>query len=87
MAAKELPKIRSGLGDVAAPTVEAWTDDDYRRATGLTTILSPDGQADRAALPALAPDALRACYRTMLRIRARSSAVSPPPSAYLMTPA
>jgi TPP-dependent pyruvate/acetoin dehydrogenase alpha subunit len=70
MAAKELPKIRSGLGDVAAPTVEAWSDDDYRRATGLTTILAADGKADRAAAPALAPDALRACYRTMLRIRA-----------------
>jgi len=70
MAAKELPKIRSGLGDVGAPTVEAWSDDDYQRATGLITILSPDGKADRAAVPPLAPEALRACYRTMLRIRA-----------------
>jgi TPP-dependent pyruvate/acetoin dehydrogenase alpha subunit len=70
MAAKELPKIRSGLGDVGAPTVEVWSDEDYRRATGLTTILSADGKADRAAVPALAPEVLQACYRTMLRIRA-----------------
>ena len=70
MAAKELPKIRAGMGDVDAPVVEAWSDDDYRRATGLGTILSPDGKADRAGVPALEPAALRECYRTMLRIRA-----------------
>jgi TPP-dependent pyruvate/acetoin dehydrogenase alpha subunit len=70
MAAKELPKIRAGMGDVASPSVEAWSDDAYRRATGLGTILSPDGNADRAGVPALAPEALRECYRTMLRIRA-----------------
>jgi TPP-dependent pyruvate/acetoin dehydrogenase alpha subunit len=70
MAAKELPKIRAGMGDVESPVVEAWADDDYRRATGLTTILSADGQADRAGVPALTPDALRECYRAMLRIRA-----------------
>jgi len=70
MAAKELPKIRSGLGDVGAPTVEAWSDEDYRRATGLTTIRSADGKVDRAAVPTLAPEVLQACYRTMLRIRA-----------------
>ena len=70
MAAKELPKIRAGMGDVEAPVVEAWDDDDYRRATGLGTILGADGQADRAGVPALAPAALRECYRTMLRLRA-----------------
>jgi TPP-dependent pyruvate/acetoin dehydrogenase alpha subunit len=70
MAAKELPKIRAGMGDVEAPAVEAWDDDDYRRATGLTTILTPDGKADRAGVPALAPAALLECHRTMLRIRA-----------------
>ena len=70
MAAKGLPKIRAGMGDVDAPVVEAWSDDDYRRATSLGTILSPDGKADRAGVPALAPAALRECYRTMLRIRA-----------------
>ena len=70
MAAKGLPKIRAGMGDVDAPVVEAWSDDDYRRATSLGTILSPDGKADRAGVPALEPAALRECYRTMLRIRA-----------------
>jgi pyruvate dehydrogenase E1 component alpha subunit len=70
MAAKGLPKIRAGMGDVESPAVEAWSDDEYRRATGLGTILSPDGKADRAGVPALAPEALRDCYRTMLRIRA-----------------
>ena len=70
MAAKELPKIRAGMGDMEAPAIEAWDDDDYRRATGLGTILSPDGKADRAGVPALAPEALRECYRTMLRLRA-----------------
>jgi 2-oxoisovalerate dehydrogenase E1 component alpha subunit len=70
MAAKELPKIRAGMGDVEAPVVEAWDDDDFRRATGLGTILSADGKADRAGVPALEPAALRECYRTMLRIRA-----------------
>ena len=64
MAAKGLPKIRAGMGDVDAPVVEAWSDDDYRRATGLGTILSPDGKADRAGVPALEPAALRECYRT-----------------------
>ena len=38
MAAKELPKIRAGMGDVAAPGIEAWTDDAYARATGLQEI-------------------------------------------------
>ncbi len=70
MAAKGLPKIRAGMGDVDALVVEAWSDDDYRRATSLGTILSPDGKADRAGVPALEPAALRECYRTMLRIRA-----------------
>jgi pyruvate dehydrogenase E1 component alpha subunit len=70
MAAKELPRIRSGMEDVKAPVVDAWSDDDYRRATSLGTILSPDGKADRAGVPALAPAALRECYRTMLRLRA-----------------
>jgi pyruvate dehydrogenase E1 component alpha subunit len=70
MAGKELPRIRAGMGDLEAPTVEAWRDEDYARATGLVTILSPDGKADRAGVPALAPAALRECYRTMLRIRA-----------------
>jgi pyruvate dehydrogenase E1 component alpha subunit len=69
MAGKQLPKIRSGMADLEAPAVEAFSDDDYRRATGLGSILSPEGSAERAGVPALAPEALRECYRTMLRIR------------------
>ena len=59
MAANELPKIRAGMGDVASPAVEAWSDDDYARATGLQVILAADGKADRAGVPALAPEVLR----------------------------
>src|SRR5262245_61403626 len=70
MAAKELPRIRAGMGDVEAPIVETWSDDDYRRATSLGTILGADGKADRAGVPALEPAALRECYRAMLRLRA-----------------
>src|SRR5262245_23218931 len=69
MAGKQLPKIRSGMADLEAPLVEAWSDDEYRRATGLGSILSPEGSAERAGVPALAPEALRECYRTMLRLR------------------
>jgi TPP-dependent pyruvate/acetoin dehydrogenase alpha subunit len=67
---KELPKIRAGMGDVASPTIEAFSDEDWRRATGLGKILAPDGKSERAGVPPLAPEALRDCYRTMLRIRA-----------------
>ena len=53
MAAKELPKIRAGMGDVESPAVEAWSDDDYRRATG---------PAGRSCRPTARPIA-RACRR------------------------
>jgi pyruvate dehydrogenase E1 component alpha subunit len=69
MAGKQLPKIRSGMADLEAPAVEAWTDDEYRRVTGLGSILSPEGSAEPAGVPALAPEALRECYRTMVRLR------------------
>jgi len=90
MAGKQLPKIRAGMGDVESPQVEAWSDDDYRRATGLGAILAADGKADRAGVPALAPEALRECYRTMLRVRelddllrgrAKEAGEDPQPSA------
>ena len=62
------------MGDIEAPSVEVWSDDDHRRATGLLTILSPDGKAnvanvDTTAMPALSVEAARDAYRTMLRIR------------------
>jgi TPP-dependent pyruvate/acetoin dehydrogenase alpha subunit len=57
------------MGDVDAPVVEVWTDEDQRRATGLATVLSPDGQVNRAAMPPLSPERARDAFRTMLRIR------------------
>ena len=57
------------MGDVDADSVEVWSDEDYRRATGLMTILGPDGKADRAAVPRLEPAKLTEIYRSMLRIR------------------
>src|SRR5262245_27633530 len=68
-ASAPLTKIRAGMGDVEAEAIEVWTDDDYRRATGLLSILSPDGKADADAVPALAPAALRDIYLGMVRIR------------------
>jgi pyruvate dehydrogenase E1 component alpha subunit len=67
-------RIRAGMGDVEAPSVEIWSDEDYRRATGLQTLLSPEGRANRATLPAVAPEALRDAYRAMLRLRALDQA-------------
>jgi len=69
----ELPRLRAGMGDVAAPAQEAFSDEDYRRATGLFTLLAPG--VDRAALPALEPARLRDLYRTMLRVRAVDHAI------------
>jgi len=66
---KPVPKIRAGMGDLASPAVEVWTDEAQRRATGLLTILAPDGKAHSAAVPKLAPEAWREIYRGMLRAR------------------
>jgi pyruvate dehydrogenase E1 component alpha subunit/2-oxoisovalerate dehydrogenase E1 component alpha subunit len=60
------------MGDVETPFVEAWSDEDYRRATGLAAILQPDGTvaaADRGAVPAVESAVLREIYRAMLRGR------------------
>src|SRR5205085_12214127 len=62
-------KIRAGMGDVEAETIEVWTDADYQRATGLRQILRVDGSADAGAPPALDAAALREIYRGMVRIR------------------
>jgi len=59
---KPPPKIRAGMGDIESPAVEVWSDEDYRRATGLLQVL-PAGRTD------LAPEALREIYRGMLRMR------------------
>src|SRR3954451_16806802 len=57
-------KIRAGMGDLDAPAVEVWTDEDYQRATGLFKLL-PDG----TPTPEIAPETLRDMYRGMLRMR------------------
>ena len=70
-------KIRAGMGDIDAETIEVWTDADYQRATGLRQILREDGSIhagvppalDASARPALDAAALREIYRGMVRIR------------------
>jgi pyruvate dehydrogenase E1 component alpha subunit/2-oxoisovalerate dehydrogenase E1 component alpha subunit len=63
-----LSKIRAGMGDVEAPAVEVWSDEDEARATGLLQVLAPDGRAV-GPLPALEPALLRELHRAMLRSR------------------
>jgi TPP-dependent pyruvate/acetoin dehydrogenase alpha subunit len=69
-----LPLIRAGMGAPELAEIEAWTDEEYRRATGLFTVLSASGQVDRKAVPAFEPQALRDAYRAMLRARALDTA-------------
>jgi pyruvate dehydrogenase E1 component alpha subunit len=77
-----LPLVRAGMGAPEVGEIEAWTDEEYRRATGLFRVLSTkdqkkgqiDGQVDRTSLPAFDPAALREAYRTMLRARALDAA-------------
>ena len=55
-----LPLIRAGMGAPEVGEIEAWTDEDYRRATGLFTVLSANGQVSTGRqLPAFEPAALR----------------------------
>jgi pyruvate dehydrogenase E1 component alpha subunit len=62
-------KIRAGMGDIDAEFVEIWSDEDYRRATGLFAILDAEGRADAAQVPALSPAAWLSIYHGMVRIR------------------
>ncbi|HXT94716.1 MAG TPA: thiamine pyrophosphate-dependent enzyme [Polyangia bacterium] len=73
------PLVRAGMGAPGVSEIEAWSDEDYARATGLQSILGPagkvdHGKVDRAALPAFEPAALRDAYRAMLRARALDAA-------------
>ena len=65
---KELPRIRAGMGDVAAEAIEAWRDDDYQRATGLADPAT-EGRRSRARRPR-ARERLRDALGTMLFARA-----------------
>jgi pyruvate dehydrogenase E1 component alpha subunit len=69
-----VPLVRAGMGAPEVAEIEAWTDEDYRRATGLVSLLTADGKVDRAALPAFEPPALRDAMRAMLRARALDAA-------------
>jgi pyruvate dehydrogenase E1 component alpha subunit len=61
-----LPLIRAGMGDPALAEVVAWTDDEYRRATGLYGVLPPA----KGGAPAIDAAVLRDALRTMTRMRA-----------------
>jgi len=69
-----VPLVRAGMGTPEVSEIEAWTDEDYRRATGLLSLLPANGQVDRQALPAFEPAALRDAVRAMLRARALDAA-------------
>ena len=67
-------KVRAGMGDIRAQTVEVWSDADHARATGLLSILGVDGLGSdgRAAAeerPPLGADGWRRVYRGMRLIR------------------
>jgi pyruvate dehydrogenase E1 component alpha subunit/2-oxoisovalerate dehydrogenase E1 component alpha subunit len=69
-----LPLIRAGMGAPEATEIEAFSDEAYRRATGLVTLLAANGKLDRKKIPAFEPAALRDAYRAMLRARALDAA-------------
>jgi pyruvate dehydrogenase E1 component alpha subunit/2-oxoisovalerate dehydrogenase E1 component alpha subunit len=66
MAEKPFSKVRSGQSQ--AECVEAFSDEDEARATGLQQILDEDGHA-HAAVPALSAEELVRLYEGMLRGR------------------
>jgi pyruvate dehydrogenase E1 component alpha subunit len=63
------PKIRAGMGDVVSEQIAVYSDADVARATGLLSILGPDGKADAARVPRAEPATWLALYRGMLRVR------------------
>jgi len=67
-------KVRAGMGDVGAKMVEVWSDADYARATGLLTVLGPDGlgpdgRAVAEPQPALGAEGWRRVHRGMRLVR------------------
>jgi pyruvate dehydrogenase E1 component alpha subunit len=63
------PTDKRRSGQLSCESVEAWSDADYARATGLFRILGEDGRADEAAIPKLSSDELVRVYEGMLRSR------------------
>jgi pyruvate dehydrogenase E1 component alpha subunit len=67
---QSVSKLRAGMGDVTAETVEVWSDSDFARATGLLSILAPDGRAPADRVPAgIGADAWLGIHRGMRLIR------------------
>ena len=64
---KPTATVRSG--QLTCDSVEAWTDDDYARATGLVHVLDENGQADPTLVPRLAPERLIRLFTGMLTSR------------------
>jgi pyruvate dehydrogenase E1 component alpha subunit len=62
-----MDKRRSG--QLTGESVEAWSDADWARATGLFCILGEDGRADEKAIPKLSPDEMVRIYEGMLTSR------------------
>ncbi len=72
-----LPLIRAGMGVPELGEIEAWTDEDYRRATGLLTVLGGHGSGGgRQEPPAFEPAALRGAFGAMLRARSLDAAAA-----------
>jgi len=76
-----LPLIRAGMGAPEVTEIEAFSDEAFRRATGLLTLLGTEGKngnqngkVDRRLLPVFEPAVLRDAFRAMLRARALDAA-------------
>lgn len=63
------PADKRRSGQLTCESVEAWSDEDYARATGLLRILDEDGRAEAGAIPKLAPTEWVRIYEGMLTSR------------------
>jgi pyruvate dehydrogenase E1 component alpha subunit len=63
------PADKRRSGQLTCESVEAWSDQDYARATGLLRILDETGQADEKAVPSLPAQDLVRLYEGMLTSR------------------
>jgi pyruvate dehydrogenase E1 component alpha subunit len=63
------PSDKRRSGQLTCESVEAWSDEDYARATGLRRILDENGQADDKAVPNLPSEDWVRIYEGMLTSR------------------
>jgi pyruvate dehydrogenase E1 component alpha subunit len=63
------PADKRRSGQLTCDSVQAWSDEDYARATGLVRILDEDGRAESGAAPKLAPAEWVRIYQGMLTSR------------------